>query len=187
MLHTNLSTRPFYNVRAVRAAIGALAVIVIAVSVYNVYRIVRLTITQSTVGASASDAEREAGQLREQAAAIRAQINPRELGTVSAAAREANGIIDQRAFSWTGLFSQFEATLPPDVRIREIQPSLERDGSFRVGMQVEARRIEDIDAFIEALEGKSTFRDVVPLATETNDEGLLVSAIEGIYVPGAQP
>jgi Tfp pilus assembly protein PilN len=108
------------------------------------------------------ESEQEAARLRTQAAAIRAQINPKELETVASAAREANGIIDQRAFSWTELLGQFEQTLPENVRIMAVQPHLASDGSFVVGMTVQARRAEDLDAFIEALEKTGAFRNVTP-------------------------
>ena len=185
MLRTNLSTRPFYNVRAVRVALGAIAVVVLAISVFNAVRLVRLTLAQRTLGAHAVDAEREAARLRQQAAAIRAQINPKDLGVVSTAAREANSIIDQRAFSWTDLFSHFEATLPPDVRITAVQPALERDGTFKVQITAQARRVEDLDAFIEALEGTGAFRNVLSVAEETNEQNLIDASIEGIYEPKA--
>ena len=183
MLHTNLSTRPFYNVRAVRAILGIAAVLVLAVTLFNAVRIVRLSLTQRSLGAHAVESEREAARLRTQATAIRAQINPRELGVVSAAAQEANRIIDRRAFSWSALFAQFERTLPPDVRITAVQPELDRDGSFRVAMSVEARRAEDLAAFVEALENDSTFRDVLPVEEVRAESGLLEATIVGIYVP----
>ena len=186
MLHTNLSTRPFYNVRAVHVALGAIAVLVMAVTVFNVVRIVNLTLAQRTLGAHAAESEREAERLRGAAAEVRAQINPRELGVVTTAAQEANGIIDQRAFSWTELFSQFEATLPPDVRITAVPPRLDRDDSFVVSIAVQARRVEDLDAFLEALETKSTFRNVLSVEEQTNEQNLIEATVEGVYVPGGR-
>jgi len=185
MLRTNLSTRPFYNVRAVRVTLGAVAVIVLAVSLFNAVRLVRLTLAQRTLGAHAVESEREAARLRQQAAAIRAQINPKDLGVVSTAAREATGIIDQRAFSWTELFSHFEATLPPDVRVTAVQPRLDRDGTFKVEITAQARRVEDLDAFIEALEGTGSFRNVLSLSEETDEQNLIDATIEGVYEPKA--
>lgn len=185
MLRTNLSTHPFYNVRAVQVALATIAAIVIGVTAFNVIEILRLSSAQRELGATAATAEAEAARLRGQAAAIRAQINPRELTTVANAAREANAIIDRRAFSWTGLFSQFEQTLPPDVRIMSVQPQLDREGAFTVTIAVQARRVEDLDAFLEALETKSTFRNVLAKQEETNTDGLIEAVVEGIYVPGA--
>ena len=183
MLRTNLSTRPFYNVRAVHAALGAAAAVVLAFTLFNAVQIVRLTFSQRTLGASAAEAEREAARLRSEAAKIRAQINPEELQVVANAAREANRIIDQRAFSWTELFAQFEATLPPDVRITAVQPRLDRQNGFIVAVGVQARRAEDLDAFVEALETGGTFHNVLAIKEQTADEGLIEAIVEGTYVP----
>ena len=183
MLRTNLSTRPFYNVRAVHAALGAATALVLIFTLFNVVQIVRLALSQQTLGASASDAEQEAARLRSEAARIRAQINPEELAVVADAAREANRIIDQRAFSWTELFAQFEATLPPDVRITAVQPRLEKESNFVVAVGVEARRAEDLDAFVEALETGGTFHNVLAVQEQTGDEGLIEAIVQGTYVP----
>lgn len=186
MLRTNLSTRPFYNVRAVQLTLGVFAGLVLGITLFNVVEIVRLAASQRSLGSSAAEAEAEAARLRSEAARIRSQINPQELQVVANAAREANGIIDQRAFSWTSLFGQFESTLPPDVRITAVRPRLERSGTFVVAIAAQARRAEDLDAFVEALESKGAFRDVLAVQEQTNDAGLIEAVIEGTYVPPAR-
>ena len=183
MLRTNLSTRPFYNTRAVHVALGAAGAIVLAVTLFNVLQIARLGASQRTLGARAAEAEQEAVRLRAEAARMRAQINPEELEVVASAAREANQIIDQRAFSWTALFGQFEATLPPDVRITAVQPRLERGSTFILAISVEARRAEDLDAFIEALEMDGAFHDVLAVQEQTGTNNLIEAVVEGTYVP----
>ena len=183
MLRTNLSTRPFYNVRAVQVALGAAGAIVLAITLFNVVQVVRLAVSQQSLGARAAAAEEEAARLRAEATRILAQINRQELQVVATAAREANQIIDQRAFSWTRLFAQFEATLPPDVRITAVQPRLERAGSFIVAIRVEARRAEDLDAFIEALETDGAFHNVLAVQAQTGASELIEAVVEGTYAP----
>lgn len=183
MLRTNLSTHPFYNVRAVQVVLGTLAVIAIAVSAFNAIAIARLTLAQRSLGARAASAEADAARLRGQAASIRAQIDPRELDTVAGAAREANAIIGRRAFSWTGLLAQFEATLPPDVRIMSVQPQLGDDEVFFVTVSVEARRVEDLDAFMEAMESGGAFREVLARQETTSVDGLIEAVIQAVYTP----
>jgi Tfp pilus assembly protein PilN len=185
-LRTNLATRPFYNVRAVQAVLGAIALVVIAFTLFNVIQLVRLAAAQRQLGAHASEAEGEAAKLRADAARIRTQIDQKELEAVAAAAREANAIIDRRAFSWTDLFAQLEATLPADVRITRVQRRLDQ-GVFKVGVTTEARRTEDMADFIEALEKTGQFRNVVPLEQRVEDDGLIAVAIEGEYLPPSQP
>jgi len=182
MLRTNLATRPFYNVRAVQLALAAAALVVIAFTLFNAIQVVRLAASQRQLGARAAAAEAEADKLRADAARIRTQIDQRELEAVAAAAREANAIIDRRAFSWTDLFAQLEATLPPDVRITMVQRRLDK-GVFRVGIAAEARQTEDVAQFIEALEKTGAFHNVVPQQQQQIENGLIVVGIEGDYTP----
>jgi hypothetical protein len=182
ILRTNLATRPFYNVRAVQLALAALALIVIAFTLFNVLELTRLRRSENELGSHASESEAQAQRLSAEAARIRTQIDQKELAAVSAAAREANAIIDRRAFSWTDLLVQLEVTLPPDVRITRVQPQLE-EGVFRVLLSAEARRTEDVADFIDALEKTGAFRDVVPLRQATTDEGLVTIALTSIYTP----
>jgi Tfp pilus assembly protein PilN len=179
-LRTNLATRPFYNVRAVHTMIAALALVVLVFTLFNAVQLVRLMASQRTLGARAAAQESEAERLKADAARIRTQINQKELEAVSAAAREANGIIDRRAFSWTALLTQLEGTLPDDMRITTVQPRLDQ-GVFKIGLIAEARRAEDVATFIEALEKTGSFKDVVPLQQQGVESGLIRVALEGTY------
>jgi hypothetical protein len=181
MLRTNLSTRPFYNVRAVRTVLGTLMVIVGLATLVNLVEIIRLSSSLRSVGARAFEAEAEAARLRVEAARISAQIDTKELGVVAAAAREANAIIDRRAFSWTDLMSTFEETLPADARITAVQPRVESDGHLVVGVAVQARRHEDVDAFLEALEKTGAFRNALAVEESTNEDGIVEGIVEAVY------
>jgi Tfp pilus assembly protein PilN len=185
MLRHNLATRPFYNTRLVAALILGLAVLVALVTLFNVVEFTRLRASESTVGARAALAEQEAARLRSEAARVRAQIDARELDTVATAAREANGLIDRRAFSWTELFSHLEDTLPGDVRVTAVQPRVDQGGQFIVGISVVARKIEDLDDFIEALEETGAFRRALAVQEQTNDDGLIEAVVEAAYAPSA--
>jgi Tfp pilus assembly protein PilN len=181
-LRTNLATRPFYNVRAVQLAIGVLAVIVLAFTAFNVVELLRLRDAERALGSHAAESEARAQRLRAEANRIRQQINQKELEAVSAAAREANAIIDRRAFSWTELLERIEQTLPADVRITTVQPSLEQ-GVFKVSLAAEARRTEDMADFIDALEKTGAFHDVVPLREAITTQGLVATTIDTVYTP----
>jgi hypothetical protein len=185
MLRTNLSTRPFYNTRAVQAVLGAFAALVILMTMFNVIRLLQLGTGQRSLGARAVQAQTEATKLRSDAARVRAQVDAKELAVVSDAAREANAIIDMRAFSWSDLLAQFEMTLPESVRITAVQPRLERDGRFIVGMRVEARQVGDLVKFLDALEMTGAFHNVLTTDEQATSDGLLEAVIEGSYVQQA--
>jgi Tfp pilus assembly protein PilN len=183
MLRTNLSTHPFYNIRAVQVALGALGVLVILMTLVNLFQLVRLTSSERALGAKATQAEADAARLREEAQRIRSQINAKELTDVAAAAQEANAIIDMRTFSWSDLFAQLEATLPESVRLTSFQTREDSEGRFQVGIRVQARRVQDLEAFMEALEKTGMFHDVLAADEQTDPDGLIDAMVEGVYTP----
>ena len=128
MLRTNLSTRPFYNERAVRVALGAVAALAIGLTLFNAYEILRLQGQSRDARQSIAQNEAQARELRDRAQVIRRSIDKDKLAAVQAAAHEANALIDRRTFSWTELLNQFQATLPPDVRIGGVTPQSDDAG-----------------------------------------------------------
>jgi hypothetical protein len=184
VLRTNLATRPFYNERAVHVAIGLAAAVILAITLVNVVQVVRLS-RHSTELSSRTGAERaESDRLVAEAARIRATINKDELALIVNAAHEANSLIDQRTFSWTAFFNRIEATLPPNVMLTSVRPSI-KDNETHVSIGVLGRSAEDIDEFMEKLEGTGAFSAIVPATQDRTDEGLYRVAIESVY-DGAQ-
>src|SRR5512139_468543 len=181
----NLSTRPFYNDRAVQAVLGLAAVAVLAFTAFNLWEVYMLSGRQAEVQARLTRAESQTRQLREQATAVRRAINPKELEATVAAASEANLLIERRVFSWTEVLNQFETTLPPTVRISSVRPRIERDGTMRVEVVVLARTVEAVDAFIEKLEKRGAFSGVLSREEFVNEDGLIQASLEGRYRPVA--
>ena len=187
MLRTNLSTRPFYNERAVHVGIAIAALVVLALTAFTVTRIVQLSRQNTELSARVSRDLGEAERLTREAAAIRRTINQDELKIVAAAAREANELIDQRTFSWTAFFNYIEATLPPDVMLLAVRPTVKTEET-RITMTVLSRRTEDIDEFIEKLEATGAFENVLPAQADPTDDGLQRAILESVYTgPGAEP
>lgn len=183
MLRTNLSTRPFYNDRAIRLAIVAGIVAVAALTAFNAGQILTLTQRNRELADRAGAAEARARDLRARATATQQTLNQGEVSVVQAAAREANLLIERRAFSWTDLFNRFEETLPPDVRIAAVQPQVDDAGRMLVAVTVISKRVEDLDAFIERLEQTGAFRGVLSRQETVEDDGMLRSVIQGYYEP----
>lgn len=187
MLRTNLSTRPFYNVRAVRIGLGVVGVIAAGLTVFNTAELWRLQRANSELSQTVSGNESQAGELRRKARAIEQAINRAQLAQVSQAARQANELIDRRAFSWTELLNQFQATLPPEVRISSVQPQVDQDGRMLVAINVQSRQQEDLDSFIEALEKTGVFRDVLSRSVSSVEDGSLNSVLQAYYNVPAGP
>jgi Tfp pilus assembly protein PilN len=183
VLRTNLATRPFYNERALHGVLGVAALIVVALTIFNVTQIVLLTRRQSSLSSQAAAAETRAAELRAQAVRTRLTVNAKELETMSGAAREANTLIGQRLFSWTDLLNLLESTLPDNVRITALRPTVSRDGTIRVTMTVDAQGVDDIEQFMANLEKTTDFSDVYPLTDEPVEEGGVRASLQGTYAP----
>ncbi|MDQ3489252.1 MAG: PilN domain-containing protein [Acidobacteriota bacterium] len=180
MLRTNLSTRPFYNDRAIHFAIGVGAVLIAALTIWNIISVVSLSKQNTELSTRVNRDRAEAQQLTTMAAEIRGRMNKDELQLVVDEAREANALIDQRTFSWTAFFNHLEATMPPDVMLTSVRPKVEK-GTTSITMGVLGRRAEDIDEFIEKLEATGAFENVVPVQQDRTEEGLRRVSIEAIY------
>jgi len=121
MLNTNLSTRPFYNERAVHLVLAVVAVGVAALTVYNVRHLIDLSARNTELTRQIGEKQAAAGELDRQTEAIRRGVNRGELASAVAATREANDLIDRRTFSWTEFLNLIETTLPPDVMLTAVR------------------------------------------------------------------
>jgi Tfp pilus assembly protein PilN len=181
MLRTNLATRPFYNERLVHLLFGAALALVVAFTIFNAMRLVSLSTRQAALGREAARDEARAADLNARAAAVRRGIDPKALARVTNAAIEANALVDARAFSWTALFNDIEATLPADVMLTAISPTVDNGGAMRVRFVAVGRTVEGIDTFIERLEQTGRFKRVLAPSEQVTEDGLFETTIEGLY------
>lgn len=180
MLRTNLSTRPFYNERAIHAIAAVIAILAIAVTAWQVARVIRLSAYKTELNAAIARDKNEASRLAREAADIRRGLDQQELAVVAAAAKEANGLIEQRTFSWTQLFNQLEATLPEDVMLTSISPAFE-DGVTHVNMEIQGRGGDVIDSFWERLEKTGAFHDIEWSGLSVSEEGIHRLQMSAVY------
>jgi hypothetical protein len=187
VLRTNLATRPFYNDRAVRLGIALGIALVAALTAFNVLQVLSLNARNSEMTMRAQQAEEQTAKFREQARVVTQQLTGGNVDAVQAAAREANLLIERRVFSWTDLFNRFESTLPADVRISAVQPQIDREGRLLIEAVVIARRIEDLNEFMDRLEISGGLRDVLARQDLVLEDGTLSATVQGYYEPAAAP
>lgn len=181
MLRTNLATRPFYNERGVRAGLAVLALVAIGLTIFNAIEILRLESAGREARQLVAQNAAHAREMRDKARSIRQSINQTQLAAVQTAAREANVLIDRRAFSWTALLNQFQLTLPPDVRITGVRPNIDDDGRMLVAISAFARRVEDLTEFIDALETTGHFSEVLSRTNTVEEDGTWRAELQGYY------
>lgn len=182
MIRTNLSTRPFYNEGAVRSWLMILAIVTVAATMFSVSRVLRYSRSDTELATQASRDEARAAELRATAAKLRASVDTKQVDAASEEAREANDLIDRRTFSWTELFNRLETTLPPEVRITSVRPSLDRDRRITLAITVLARGVDDVNEFMERLEATGAFANLLSRDENVTESGQLVAALECEYV-----
>lgn len=187
MIRNNLSTRPFYNVAAVRLWLAIGGVLVLVASAFNIAQVLRYSNSNTELVTRASNDEARTTELRRAAQKLRASVDAAQVDAVSIDARQANDLIDRRTFSWTDLFNRFERTLPDDVRITSVHPALDKDRRIVLTVNVLARGVDDVNRFMENLDQANAFFDLHSRQEQTNDDGQIESTLEMIYQPKSEP
>lgn len=183
MIRTNLSTRPFYNERAVHLWLLIAALLVAVATAWNVTAGLRYRTGDTELGRQADADEARTQQLRQQVTRLRASVDPRQIDAASAAARQANDLIDRRTFSWTELLNTLETTLPDEAHIVAVRPKVDRDSGIVLTLNIVARDVDDVNQFMENLEQTGAFKNPRPTTERFNEEGLFESILEAQYLP----
>lgn len=182
MLRTNLSTRPFYNERAVHFVLGGIVLAAGFVLATSAVRLSGLFQERAALAAAAESNEQQADEILNQTITLQRGTGATELDLLVAASREANRLIDQRAFSWTDFLNQIEATLPDDVMLTSLRPDV-ANGVVGVQVGIVSESVDATDRFIARLEGTGAFADVLSREEEMTDDGFYRAVLIGRYVP----
>ena len=182
-LRTNLSTRPFYNERAVQTILGLAAIVIVIVTIFNLTRLWSLTSRDRRLVAEAQTAEARTETLRADMARVRSTVDAGHIAEIAAQAHEANQAIDRRAFSWTELFNELEVALPRDVRIAGVIPHIDKTGQMIVVLEVQARSVEAISQFFDGLEESGAFRNLLSKQERETVDNTIAATLEGDYTP----
>lgn len=186
MLRLNLSTRPFYNERALHITLTVVGVLLLGLLAFNAWEVVRLSAAKTALETAVVTDQARATDARQRAERLRAEVRQEELEQVLAEAREANTLIDRRTFSWTELLNYLEATLPSDVMLKSVRPSVE-DGQVMISLGVVGREVDHIDEFMNELEKTGAFSGMLAKDESREDDGTLRATLEGRYTAGVMP
>lgn len=181
MVRINLSTRPFYNERLVTFLIAIGAAIALGVAAFSVQQILSLSSKRTALRAQIAQGEAATNRDNIETEAIQKSINARALKGLALNANQANRLIDERTFSWTVFFGLIGKTLPDDVRIDSVAPSVDKDGVV-VRMTVVAKKTDDLATFIERLQSTGAFYDILPLQEDSTDDGSRRTTLSARYL-----
>ncbi|HTV02959.1 MAG TPA: hypothetical protein VMF13_20600 [Luteitalea sp.] len=186
MLRGNLSTRPFYNERAVQVGLAVVTAVLAAITLFTAWQLLSLTAQQRDLAGRIARDESRANELRREATRVRGRLDPQLLNSTVLATREANQVIDARTFSWTALFNVLERTMPSEVQLLSVTPSVQND-VLTVQLLVNAKRVEPVGAFMDRLEAAGAFVDLRSVEEQTQEDGSFNVVCRGRYLgPGTR-
>ena len=183
MIRGNMATRPYYNEPAVHLWLFVAALVVVVATLFNVVQMLRYSRSDTELARQAANDEARATELRAEASRLRSTVDAKQIERASLEAHQANELIDRRTFSWTALWNEFEATLPPNVRITSFRPRIDPKRGNVVTITLVARSVDDVQQFMDNLDKTGTFPDVLPPSERTNERGQLETTIEVVYAP----
>lgn len=169
MKSLNLATRPFRNERLPSVLASVSLAVALLVTAYHVF-LARDVMPDRTSALTQKlmEMEGESARLRAEASSLREEKPDK---ATLAQWTHLKDLVDRRVFSWSGLFSVLEDTLPDGVRLVNLLPKVEK-GQVELQITAVARTVEDALEFMRALEERPEFAEVWPTGRGTGQEGV---------------
>jgi Tfp pilus assembly protein PilN len=157
-VNLNLASKPFNN----RVLPWILTVVILFVSLVGLIVVFQLTTSakrQNTgLEADVNRLRQEEQGLLEKAKAVQKSLTQQQQQTLQA----AHQLVDRKAFSWSRLFADLEASLPNDVRVSRIAVrGLSTEGSQTIAdldLVVFSKSYGTIDEMIHAMDQQGIFQ-----------------------------
>ena len=156
----NLASQPFRRDRAMFLASAAVAILLIA-------SLAALVTLANADNAQLADLRKEVGQLRSQIAAATKQqaefeavVRKPENAQVLETSVFLNTLLSRKGISWTRIFADLEKTMPPNVKVLNIQPYVTGRNQVVLSLQVGSDKPEPVIQFYKALESSDLFGGV---------------------------
>ena len=156
----NLASEPFRRDRAMLVASAAVAVLLV------VSLAVLITLANAD-SAQLADVRKEVAQLRTQIAAASKQqaefeavIRKPENAQVLELSVFLNTLLSRKGISWTRILADLEKTMPPNVKMLNIQPYVTGRNQMCLSLQVGSESPEPVIQFYKALESSDLFGGV---------------------------
>lgn len=161
----NLAALNYRRDRRMLLFLGVASVVLVLVLAAQLFLWVAQRRENQTVEARLASMEAEFRGHQSQVQAIRTQLPSETVKQYEARVAAYNQLLEASVFSWIGLLTELERSVPPGVTVGTIQPDL---STGKVALGGEARSFEDITKLLRALEERTAFRDVFLLHQATH-------------------
>ena len=158
----NLASQPFRRDRGMLVASVALCV-VLMLTLGGLGYLYSLDEAQgSAVRLEIAKIDRRISRAQKDQAALDAILHKPENAMVLERSVFINTLIYHKAISWSQLFSDLETTIPYNVKLMALVPSVTTDNKVVLDITVAADKPEAMLEFVRALEKSKAFRNVIP-------------------------
>ena len=179
VLNLNLATRPLRNRRLYAAASRASVALFFVLAGLAAFAVLKYGGETSRLKAAMAEASRVQDAAAREEKRLTADID-REEKLSRARVDLVNSIILKKMFSWTGLLSDLEKSLPDPSYITALTPSFAPGGAVALEMRVTSRSLDDLMAFITALTAHG-FKNIKVGGEQRSNDGRLLSEISTTY------
>jgi len=178
-LNLNLATRPLRNRRAYQALVRVLAAALVLLAGLTAFIALKDGRALARLERDMAETERVRTAAAREETRLKADI-AREEALSGPRVELVNGIIRKKVFSWNGLLTELEKSLPGPSYITSLSPSFTGAGDMALQMRVTSRSLEDLMAFTTALNA-SGFKNIQVGAEQRSEDGRLISEISATY------
>ncbi|HVJ06197.1 MAG TPA: PilN domain-containing protein [Candidatus Saccharimonadales bacterium] len=191
-LNINLATKPYQDIRRVLLQWGGLVVLLAVCTMALCWYAVSSWRESRDVNAKIATLETELAALdRQQADAVAVLRNPQNSSVVETS-KFLNGLIARKSFSWTRVFMQLEAIMPPRLHVVSITPELQpKTNTVEVHLTVAGTSRQAAVELVKRLEQSPSFRDArITEEREALDKESLDTVefqVTAVYVPRPAP
>jgi Tfp pilus assembly protein PilN len=181
-LHLNVASRPWQNTKPLWITTAVAAAVILFLLVNNVQAAWRYFVETEETRAEIAEVNGEAIRAKQHADALESRLAGIDRGEMISRIDFVNRQITERAFSWSLLLDHLEDVLPNDVRLLNLRPSIDPEGTTHLTLTCVAR---NQDAFVDTIRNLTAdpyFHQPYPLS-EVTDEGQLRFVLRVDYRP----
>jgi Tfp pilus assembly protein PilN len=127
-IQLNLASQPFENQRRTVVLTSLAGIILLGTAAFLVTNFVRLYRSERGLAAQIDSARREIARLDAEEQRLNEQLRRPEAVDVMDRSEFLNGLIYQKAISWTQIFMDLEKIMPPRVQVMSLRPVASKPG-----------------------------------------------------------
>jgi Tfp pilus assembly protein PilN len=178
-LDLNLATRPLRNRRLYTTLVRVLAGLIIVLAGLALFAVVKYGGQAGRLKSGIAETRKVQTEAAREERRLTADID-REEKLSRTRVDLVNSIILRKTFSWTGLLSEIEMALPGPSYITALSPSFTPAGAIALEIRVTSRSLEDLIAFITALNARG-FKNIRVGGETRSAEGRLLAEVAATY------